>query len=100
MKNYLFSSLIFLLTLFALDLYSEEPIKITNTNHPEATAFNNSRKIARTTDDSLIVIYQDLINDVPAIMLTASKSGINWSRPVFIDEGLFPSLTIDEKNNI
>jgi hypothetical protein len=103
MKNYLFLSLILLLILLVLDLYSEEPIKITSTNHPKATAFNNGRKIARTKrfdSDSLFVIYQDLIDNVPAIMLTTSKNGINWSQPVFIDEGLFPSITLDKNDNI
>ena len=46
-------------------------------NHPEATAFNNARKIVRTSDDIRLVVFQDSVGQTPVVMWTSSADGIS-----------------------
>jgi hypothetical protein len=77
-----------------------DPIVIGYSNHPEATAFNNARKIVRTSDDIRLVVYQDSVGWKPVVMWTTSPDGIAWSEPEPLGEGEFPALAIDSTDHV
>ena len=73
-------------------------IQIAETKNFNATAYNNSRKIVRTSGDRRIVVFQDSLNQKPAIMWSYSGDGIQWSSPALLAYGSSPSLTIAEND--
>jgi hypothetical protein len=91
--------LITLVFCFYSFLYAGDIIHIASSNHPLATAYNNSRKLVRTLDDRLVVVYQDSIQAQSVIMWLYSD-GLNWSEPRQLAPGSFPALTIAENNQI
>ncbi len=91
--------LVILIMCFCLSLCAGEIIHIASSNHPLATAYNNSRKLVRTIDDRLVVVYQDSIRAQSVIMWLYSD-GRNWSEPKQLAPGSFPALTIAENNQI
>jgi hypothetical protein len=92
--------ILFLLCEIAAICFSGEPLKIADSNRADATAFNNGRRMARTSDDRLVVVYQDSVEGQPAVMWLDSQSGRNWSQPQILDYGENPSLTIDDRDRI
>ncbi|MDM7924935.1 MAG: T9SS type A sorting domain-containing protein [bacterium] len=74
------------------------PVVIGTSNSSLATAWNNARKIERTSDDIRLVVYHDSLADGPVVMWTASADGIEWSEPAILGKGEFPALAIDEED--
>ncbi|MBD3383299.1 T9SS type A sorting domain-containing protein [candidate division KSB1 bacterium] len=98
-ESFMIRYLMTLIMCFCLSLCAEEIIHIASSNHPLATACNNSRKLVRTIDDRLVVVYQDSIQAQSVIMWLYSD-GLNWSEPKQLAPGSFPALTIAENNQI
>ncbi|NOZ61035.1 MAG: T9SS type A sorting domain-containing protein [Calditrichaeota bacterium] len=95
----LFCLMLFLLSNFSL-LLADEAVQIGGTNCPNALADNNTRKIVRTSFDRRVVVFQDSSNHRPAIKLTFSDDGINWTEPSLLDFGSEPSLAIGQDDQI
>lgn len=74
------------------------PVVIGTSNTSLATAWNNARKIERTSDDIRLVVYHDSLADGPVVMWTASADGVEWSEPASLGKGEFPALAIDEED--
>jgi hypothetical protein len=81
-------------------LAERKAIPIGISNSPRATAFNNARKIVRTSDDIRLVVYQDSLDTKSAVMWTWSADGFIWSRPEVLGVGEFPALAIDADDRI
>lgn len=75
-------------------------LQIGTSKNPQATAFNNARKIVRTSDDILLVAYQDSVDLKSVVMWTWSADGYSWSQPEILGYGEFPALAIDEEDRI
>lgn len=67
-------------------------------NHYDATAPSNGRKMVRTANDRRVVVYQDSVEDKPVIRWTCSNDGFNWSPPAVIASGSFPALAVSDEN--
>jgi hypothetical protein len=98
-----FSAIVILILYFlpasALSVTSSPPVVIGTSNSSLATAWNNARKIERTSDDIRLVVYQDSLADGPVVMWTFSADGIEWSGPAILGRGEFPALAIDEEDH-
>lgn len=95
----LFSIPVFLLLPVSVrSAVSSPPVIIGTSNTSLATAWNNARKIERTSDDIRLVVYHDSIADGPVVMWTASADGVEWSEPASLGKGEFPALAIDEED--
>jgi|GEM_PF-6909106 len=86
---------VFLMALFFCLIAHAEPVMIGSSSSPEATAYNNARRIARTSDDELVVVFQD-IADGPQIMLCRRPSKGTWQEPLHIGDGMHPAITVAE----
>ena len=84
--------------IFSNQAFGDEPIKIGETSDNKATAYNNSRKIVRTSTDRRIVVYHNTVGNRPVIQWVYSDNGVSWSLPAIIGYGTFPSLTIAEND--
>lgn len=71
---------------------------IGDSNHYDATAPSNGRKMVRTANDRRVVVYQDSVEDKPVIQWTYSNDGFNWSPPAVIASGSFPALAVSDEN--
>lgn len=78
--------------------FADEPLKIGESFNNEATGYNNSRKIARTSTDRRIVVFQNKLENRPVVQWVYSDDGINWSPPAILGYGTFPCLTIAEND--
>ena len=67
-------------------------------NHYNATASSNGRKMVRTANDRRVVVYQDSVADKPVIRWTCSNDGFNWSPPAVMASGSFPALAVSDEN--
>jgi len=81
-------------------LAERKAIPIGFSNSARATAFNNARKIVRTSDDIRLVVYQDSLDTKSVVMWTWSEDGFIWSRPEVLGYGEFPALAIDSYDRI
>lgn len=89
-----------LLLLVTSSSIADEAVQIAHSSSPIATAFNNSRKIARTSFDRRVVVYQDSLEQRPVVMWAYSDDGLNWSNPAILAYGSLPSLTVAENDRI
>lgn len=85
------TGILFLLTSF---LFAGDAIQIGTSNCPTATAFNNSRKIARTFDDRRVVVYQDKQDGHEVVKLTFSDDGLHWAAPRLLAYGFSPTIAV------
>ena len=87
------------LLLFSLHNHAtaREPVVIGFSNSAEATAFNNGRRMVRTMDDRLFVVFQDSVNDKHIVKWTWSDGGFAWSMPKKLGDGSNPSLAISKE---
>lgn len=51
--------------LITFSVWAGESVIIGYTNHAEATAYSNGRRMVRTSDDRRVVVYQDSLADKP-----------------------------------
>lgn len=74
---------------------------IATSNHPNATANHNQRKIVRDTADNVYVVYQDIFSNDTVIMgvFLNRETGI-WCEPFQICEGKNPTLAISNNCKI
>ncbi len=82
-----------IIVVFFCSTLAAEPVMIGSSSCQDATAYNNSRRIARTADDELIVVFQDIV-DTPQIMLCRRPPKGVWQEPVHIAEGSHPAITV------
>ncbi len=75
-------------------LTADEPRPIGVSFSAQATAFNNSRKIARTYADRRAAVYQDLVDGRDAVQLTCSDVGKTWSDPRLLAYGCSPTIAV------
>ena len=69
----------FFILIFSNVTFSDDPMKIGESLDNEATGFNNSRKIVRTSSDRRIVVFQNRVDNRQVIQWCYSDDGINWS---------------------
>ncbi|RPI00191.1 MAG: T9SS C-terminal target domain-containing protein [Calditrichaeota bacterium] len=77
-------------------LFADEPLPIGSSSSIFATAFNNSRKIARTYDDRRVVVYESIVDDREAVMMTCSPNGRTWSEPFLFSLGCSPTIAVSD----
>lgn len=93
MRNLIIINLIFLLQTFVLQAQT----LIATSNHPDATANHNQRKIVRDTADNVYVVFQDIINEDTVIKgLYLNRITELWSEAEFICSGKNPTLAISK----
>lgn len=85
---------------FPDDLHASNPVQIASSNSPNALAYPGSRKIVRTSEDKLVVVYQDSTQSGPAIKMIYSEDGVDWIGPFFIEYGTEPALAIGADDQI
>ena len=90
---------VFLFVLLIALANAAEPVLIGTSQSRFATGLNNARKIARTQDDTLVVVYQDSIDNQQAVMLTFSADGLNWATPQRLDYGSSPAIAVSNSNS-
>jgi hypothetical protein len=97
-----FSICLFHYILITMDpaLAERKAVPIGISNSSQATAFNNARKIVRTSDDIRLVVYQDSVDQESVVMWTWSADGFTWSQPEVLGAGEFPALTIGSDDRI
>jgi hypothetical protein len=88
------------LTLNISSSAGRKAVHIGTSSSPLATAYNNARKIVRTSDDIRLVVYQDSVDHRPVIRWTWSADGFVWSQPEVLRGGEFPALAIDQNDRI
>ena len=81
-------------------LTAGDPIQIGTSSVAEATYGNSGRKIIRTSNSELAVVFQDEVNDQYVIKFTYSRDRINWTDPIVIDEGVEPAFAISKNDQI
>jgi hypothetical protein len=82
------------------DALTSDGIIIGYAKHPEATAYNNGRRIVRTSADRRIVVYQDSSENRPVVMCVYSDDGIHWSKPAIVAHGSFPSVAVADNDYV
>ncbi|MFC1569656.1 T9SS type A sorting domain-containing protein [bacterium] len=88
---------LFLCALFVVTLLKAQyPVKIGQSIRQDATAFNNARRIVRTSDDKRIVVYQDSLDGMPVVMWTTSSNGLDWREPQMLEYGAYPAIAVSE----
>ncbi len=78
--------------------FAGDIIKVGVSNLSTATAFNNARKIARTTSDQFVVVYEDVVDGQNAIFYNYSADGQTWMEAKFIAYGSTPALAVSNEN--
>ncbi|MBN1559148.1 T9SS type A sorting domain-containing protein [candidate division KSB1 bacterium] len=76
--------------------FADQIVPIGSSQLMVATGPNNARKIARTSADLRIVIYEDVAGDLNTIYMTYSADGVSWTGPLFIDFGLSPCIAVSD----
>ena len=70
-------------------------------NHPEATANHNQRKIVRDTSNNIYVVFMDTANQknvIKGVMYDTITQ--QWSTPTIITEGSNPTISISKNEKI
>lgn len=81
-------------------LSSQEAIQIGTSSIKHATKGNHARKIVRTSDDRLAVIYTEGTSSAKPIKYTVSHDHIHWTPASQIGTGTNPAVTIGPNNQI
>ncbi|MCG3118262.1 MAG: hypothetical protein ALAOOOJD_00430 [bacterium] len=84
--------------LIAFPILAGESIRIGYTNHWDATAYSNGRRMVRTADDRRVVVYQDILAGQPVVVCVQSHDGVTWSSPSVVAPGAFPALAVNDEN--
>jgi hypothetical protein len=87
----------FFLFVLACSLFAGDAIQIGTSNSPLATAYNNSRKIARTYEDRRVVVYEDKEDGYDIVKLTYSDDGENWTEPMTFAYGYGPTIAVSKE---
>ena len=90
----------FCIAITAALLHAQYPLKIGESHRADATAWNNARRIVRTSDDRRIVVYQDSLDGKSAVMWTSSPDGQDWSEPAILEYGACPAVAVSESNRV
>lgn len=70
---------------------------IATSNHPDATANHNQRKIVRDASDNIYIVYQDIVDEDTVIKgVYLNRETEEWSEPFVICVGKNPTLAISE----
>ena len=88
--------LLFLLFVGINHGYSRDPAVIGTSNRSDATAYNNARKIVRTSDDRRVVVFQDSTEGQSVVKWTYSDDGFQWSEPEVLANGSFPAVAVSK----
>ena len=80
-------------------LAAEEPVLIGTSSNSYATAFNNSRNIARNSNDERVVVYQDQVDGAAVIKLVKSRDGLNWQQPIVVANGYNPAIAVSQADS-
>jgi hypothetical protein len=76
-----------------IPLFSQTQIAVSN--HPEATANGNQRKIVRNMNDQVFVVFGDVVNDTSRIMgISNTAEFTQWTEPAEICTGKNPTLVL------
>jgi len=75
---------------------ARDPVIIGTSNRSDATAFNNARKIVRTSDGRRFVVFQDSVNSQSVVKWTYSDDGFLWSEPQILANGTFPAIAVSK----
>ncbi len=85
----------FMATLFSIS-YGQSIHFVANSDSPEATAYNNSHKVALKSgegiNDTINVVFQS--SDSVYIAVT-TNSGYTWSTPVAFGQGISPAIDVN-----
>ncbi len=96
MIKYLLSAVIFLT---AVDINAQT--LIASSNHSEATANHNQRKIVRDSSDNVYIVFVDTLNQENIIKgVMYDNIGGQWNDPAFIINGNNPTLSICKNSRI
>ena len=94
---------IILIVMFPGSAFSEtnNPITIGYSNRHDATNANNGRRVVRSVEGDLFVVYMDSLNGSSVIWGTMSTNGgEDWSKPALIDTGDYCSCAIAQDSSI
>jgi hypothetical protein len=88
---------IYLTILLLADVLTAQTL-IAISNHHDATANHNQRKIVRDSADNIYVVYQDIVDEdtlIKSVYLNSETQ--EWGQPVVITEGKNPTLAISKE---
>ena len=85
-----------ILFIFSVISHGQEVYFVANTNSPEATAYNNSHKIAlkfgEGPNDTINIVFQS--SDSIYIVFT-TNGGQTWSTPAPVGQGTYPAIDVN-----
>jgi hypothetical protein len=96
MKNLLLFAVV---SVFAIQSFAQT--LIATSNHTQATANHNQRKIVRDTDENIYVVFVDWVDQKSVVKgVRYDRSLQQWGEPYFIADGTNPTLAISADDHI
>ena len=91
--------LLTIVSVFAVQCFAQT--LIATSNHTQATANHNQRKIVRDSDENIYVVFVDWVDQQNVVKgVSYDRSAQQWGDPFFIAQGTNPTLAITADDHI
>lgn len=91
--------LLTIVSVFAMQCFAQT--LIATSNHTQATANHNQRKIVRDSDENIFVVFVDWVDQKNVVKgVSYDRSAQQWGDPFFIAYGTNPTLAITADDHI
>lgn len=91
--------LLTIVSVFAMQCFAQT--LIATSNHTQATANHNQRKIVRDSDENIYVVFFDWVDQQNVVKgVSYDRSAQQWGDPFFIAHGTNPTLAITADDHI